>query len=115
VVLPDGDGKPIATEFCQDCHRLTNLARAHKELDEWKDTIHTMMERGARIPDEKVDTLAQYLFANFGPKAARTRRRRGGTSLSRTGLRGPVSGDSIRKRGAAGGQQRARHGGTARR
>jgi cytochrome c5 len=70
VVLPDGDGKPIATEFCQDCHRLTNLTRAHKELDDWKDTIHTMMERGARIPDEKVDTLAQYLFANFGPKAA---------------------------------------------
>jgi cytochrome c5 len=70
VVLPDGDGKPIATEFCQDCHRLTNLTRAHKELDDWKDTIHTMMDRGARIPDDKIDTLAQYLFVNFGPKAA---------------------------------------------
>lgn len=70
VVLPEGDGKPIATEFCQDCHRLTNLTRAHKDLDDWKDTIHTMMDRGARIPDEKVDPLAQYLFTNFGPKAA---------------------------------------------
>jgi cytochrome c5 len=70
VVLPEGDGKPVATEFCQDCHRLTNLTRAHKELDDWKDTIHLMMERGARIPDEKVDTLAQYLFTNFGPKPA---------------------------------------------
>lgn len=72
VVLPEGDGKPIATEFCQDCHKLTNLTRAHKDLDDWKDTIHTMMDRGARIPDEKIDTLAQYLFANFGPKAAAT-------------------------------------------
>ena len=70
VVLPEGDGKPIATEFCQDCHKLTNLTRAHKDLDDWKDTIHTMMDRGARIPDDKVDALAQYLFTNFGPKAA---------------------------------------------
>jgi cytochrome c5 len=72
VVLPEGDGKPIATEFCQDCHKLTNLTRAHKDLDDWKDTIHTMMDRGARIPDEKIDTLAQYLFTNFGPKPATT-------------------------------------------
>jgi cytochrome c5 len=70
VVLPDGEGKAIATEFCQDCHRLTNLVRAHKDLDDWKDTIHTMMDRGARITDDKIDPLAQYLFANFGPKPA---------------------------------------------
>ena len=68
VVLPEGDGKPIATEFCQDCHRLTNLTKAHKDLDDWKDTIHTMVDRGARIPDDKIDTLAQYLVVNFGPK-----------------------------------------------
>jgi cytochrome c5 len=70
VELPEGDGKPIATEFCQDCHRLTNLTKAHKNLDDWKDTIHTMIDRGARIPDEKIDTLAQYLVTNFGPKDA---------------------------------------------
>lgn len=70
VELPEGDGKPIATEYCQDCHRLTNLTKAHKDLDDWKDTLHTMIDRGARLPDEKIDTLAQYLAANFGPKAA---------------------------------------------
>jgi cytochrome c5 len=70
IVLPEGDGKPIATEFCQDCHKLTNLTRAHKDLDDWKDTIHTMVDRGARIPDDKIDALAQYLFTNFGPKPA---------------------------------------------
>lgn len=72
VELPEGNGKPIATEFCQDCHRLTNLTKAHKNLDDWKDTIHTMIDRGARIPDEKVDALAQYLSVNFGPKDAST-------------------------------------------
>jgi cytochrome c5 len=70
VVLPEGDGKPIATEYCQMCHRLTNLTKAHKDLDDWKDTIHTMIDRGASIPDDKIDLLAQYLTANFGPKDA---------------------------------------------
>lgn len=70
VELPEGDGKPIATEYCQMCHKLTNLTKAHKDLDDWKDTIQTMIDRGASIPDDKVDVLAQYLTANFGPKAA---------------------------------------------
>jgi cytochrome c5 len=69
VELPEGDGKPIATEYCQMCHKLTNLAKAHKNLDDWKDTIHTMIDRGASIPDDKIDTLAQYLAKNFGPQA----------------------------------------------
>lgn len=68
VELPEGEGKPIATEYCQDCHRLTNLTKAHKSLDDWKDTIHTMIDRGARLPDDKIDTLAKYLAANFAPK-----------------------------------------------
>ena len=68
VELPDGDGKPIATEYCQTCHKLTNLTKAHKDLDDWKDTIHTMIDRGAAIPDDKVDTLATYLAKNFGPQ-----------------------------------------------
>lgn len=70
VELPEGDGKPIATEYCQMCHKLTNLTKAHKSLDDWKDTIQTMIERGASIPDDKIDTLAKYLAANFGPKDA---------------------------------------------
>jgi mono/diheme cytochrome c family protein len=68
VELPEGDGKPIATEYCQDCHRLTNLVKAHKSEDDWKETVQTMMDRGARLPQENVDTLVGYLVKNFGPK-----------------------------------------------
>lgn len=67
--LPDGDGKPIATEYCQDCHRLTNLSRGGRSLDDWRDTVQLMIDRGARLPPEDVDTLVQYLAKNFGPKA----------------------------------------------
>jgi mono/diheme cytochrome c family protein len=69
VELPDGDGKPIATEYCQDCHRLTNLTKSHKSKDDWAQTVQTMMDRGARIPQENVDTLVQYLATNFPPKS----------------------------------------------
>jgi len=67
--LPDGDGKAIATEFCQDCHKLSNLTASRKTPDDWHDTVQTMMDRGARIPQDKVDTLVAYLAKNFGPKA----------------------------------------------
>ena len=70
VELPDGDGKTIATEYCQMCHKLTNITKAHKNLDDWKDTIQTMIERGASIPDDKIGTLAAYLAQNFGPESA---------------------------------------------
>jgi cytochrome c5 len=70
VELPEGDGKALATEYCQMCHKLTNLTKAHKNLDDWKDTIQTMIDRGASIPNDKVDILAKYLAANFGPTDA---------------------------------------------
>jgi cytochrome c5 len=70
VELPDGDGKAIAMENCQACHKLTNLTKAHKSLEDWRDTVQTMMDRGANVPQDKVDTLLQYLAKNFGPKAA---------------------------------------------
>jgi cytochrome c5 len=68
VDLPEGDGKPIATEYCQDCHRLTNLTRAHKSAEDWQETVQTMMDRGARLPQENVDTLVKYLAKSFPPK-----------------------------------------------
>jgi cytochrome c5 len=70
VVLPEGDGKAIATEYCQDCHKLTNLTKARKAPDEWHDSVQTMMDRGARLPQDKVDILVQYLAQNFSPQTA---------------------------------------------
>jgi cytochrome c5 len=70
VELPDGEGKAIAAEYCQACHKLTNLMKAHKDRDDWHDTVQLMMDRGASLPQEKVDTLVEYLAKNFGPKTA---------------------------------------------
>jgi hypothetical protein len=68
VELPEGDGKAIATEYCKDCHALTNVTKAQKSLDEWRDSVQMMLDRGARLPQDKVETLVQYLAKNFGPQ-----------------------------------------------
>jgi cytochrome c5 len=80
VELPDGDGKGIATASCQSCHRLTNLTSARKSLDAWRETVQLMMDRGAEVPPDKVETLVHYLANNFGPKDAAPGS--GATSLS---------------------------------
>jgi cytochrome c5 len=66
--LPDGDGKEIATNSCQACHTLTNLTDAHKNADQWRETVQLMMGRGADVPADKIDTLVNYLAKNFCPK-----------------------------------------------
>jgi cytochrome c5 len=68
VELPDGDGKAIAERSCHDCHELTNLTHASKSLDDWRDTVKIMVDNGADVPMDKIDTLAMYLAKNFGPK-----------------------------------------------
>jgi cytochrome c5 len=66
--LPDGDGKEIAKASCQACHKLTNLTSAHKNTDDWRETVQLMMDRGAEVAPDKVETLVHYLAKNFGPK-----------------------------------------------
>ena len=68
--LPPGDGKAIAEQDCALCHALTNLTEASKSLDEWRDTVQTMIDRGASVPGSDLDTLVHYLAKNFGPSAA---------------------------------------------
>ena len=66
--LPDGDGKDIATNSCQSCHTLSNLTDAHKNADQWRETVQLMMDRGAEVPADKIDILINYLAKNFCPK-----------------------------------------------
>jgi hypothetical protein len=70
AALPDGDGKAIATDVCEACHSLKNLTSAHMSLDDWRDTVDRMINIGADVPLDRVETLVQYLAKNFGPKTA---------------------------------------------
>jgi hypothetical protein len=39
-----------------------------RSLDEWRDTVQTMIDRGANVPADQIDTLVTYLAKNLGPK-----------------------------------------------
>jgi mono/diheme cytochrome c family protein len=52
VELPEGEGKAIATEYCKDCHALTNVTKAQKSLGEWRKYLQSLMDRGGRLPQE---------------------------------------------------------------
>ena len=68
AVLPEGDGKAIAEKSCGSCHPLTWVTRTSKSMDDWRESVQTMIDRGADISDDKVDILVKYLAENFVPK-----------------------------------------------
>lgn len=70
ISLPEGPGKMLATQYCQDCHSLADLTGAHKQAEQWRKTVVTMIDRGARLPPDKIDILVDYLAKNFAPAKA---------------------------------------------
>lgn len=68
--LPPGDGKAIVEVKCSVCHALTNVTDSALSQDDWRDTVQTMIDRGADLSKDDMDTVIRYLAKNFGPKAA---------------------------------------------
>lgn len=64
--LPDSPAKRILSSNCVECHSLARVAAGHKTVGSWKNTIQVMVVNGAKLPDEEVAPLAEYLGANFG-------------------------------------------------
>ncbi len=72
VQLPDGDGKVIVQTACNACHSLTNITNSGGHTPEdWGTTLSMMLNVGANVPPDKVDTVRNYLIKNFPeqPKA----------------------------------------------
>jgi competence ComEA-like helix-hairpin-helix protein len=70
--LPDGPGKPILQRACIGCHSLTTVTSKRASHDEWSETLEKMVSRGADLSDEEIDTLLEYLSANFGPAGSKS-------------------------------------------
>ena len=66
--LPAGPAKAILERACDSCHRATEVAGYKHTKQEWIGTLDRMQKRGAPVKAEEVDTVIDYLFANF-PKA----------------------------------------------
>jgi competence protein ComEA len=62
--MPDGPGKAIIAQHCSGCHQGAALSRYQKTREEW-DTIVTRMGQRTEASREELNTLADYLAANF--------------------------------------------------
>jgi len=68
VELPEGDGKAIATEFCQDCHKLTKpdeSAKGPRRLAR-HGAVNVGSRRAASTRQGRYSVA--YLAKNFGPQ-----------------------------------------------
>ncbi len=65
--LPDGPGKEIVLRSCVKCHNLKIVTTKRASEDEWAASVNNMVNRGAELSDEEVDTVIDYLSKNFKP------------------------------------------------
>ena len=65
--FPPGEGKAVADSACLSCHS-TDLVRQQRLTEkQWTANLTKMIGWGAEVPESKKETLAAYLFKNFGP------------------------------------------------
>jgi DNA uptake protein ComE-like DNA-binding protein len=63
--LPLGKGKEIVQRTCSSCHALSAVTLKRASTAQWTQIVNLMITRGAQIPDEEVQTVVDYLAANF--------------------------------------------------
>jgi virginiamycin B lyase len=68
--LPEGEGKEIVQTACAACHSLGNITNSGHSPEEWKTTVAMMLNAGANVPADKVETVTNYLIKNFPEKPA---------------------------------------------
>src|SRR5579885_2649922 len=67
VDLPQGPGKEILDNTCEECHGLERITGKAWTKEKWRATVKDMVSRGAVLKPEEIDTLVDYLATYFGP------------------------------------------------
>lgn len=65
--LPPGEGADIIAVTCSQCHGLNALTQLRMDGKAWRHQIYDMIERGAQVRPDQVDTMVNYLQTHFGP------------------------------------------------
>jgi cytochrome c5 len=65
-------GRQAVGQACAPCHgNILRVLQIHrKPAAEWRDTVYSMIGRGAQILPEEVEPLTAYLTATAGPRPA---------------------------------------------
>jgi len=61
-------GRMAVTQLCVGCHNgiMRMLEIREKSEEEWRDTVHSMIGRGAQILPDEIEPITAFLVANAG-------------------------------------------------
>ena len=65
--LPAGKAKPLVQRACTTCHELIIGSKQRMDRERWTVLVEDMVERGAKLSEEEVAEVVEYLSVNFGP------------------------------------------------
>ena len=63
------EGREAFGQACVQCHGLSRTQIQRKTADRWRDTVYSMISRGAPVMPEEIEPLIDYLAATYGPDA----------------------------------------------
>lgn len=64
--LPQGPGKEIVESSCGVCHDVDTAIGTRRTKAAWQEAIDAMVNRGARVTDEEITIIVEYLTNYFG-------------------------------------------------
>jgi DNA uptake protein ComE-like DNA-binding protein len=56
-----------ATKICSACHTMQMVMDTPRDIDNWHETVQSMINRGARGTPEEFDLVMQFLWENVTP------------------------------------------------
>lgn len=68
-VLPDAPGRDATVKLCGNCHGAETVASVRLAPEGWRETIARMVAAGAQGTDQELETVFQYLSAQFPVEA----------------------------------------------
>ena len=62
-------GRAVFGESCIQCHNINTVLIQRKPQEGWKQTVYSMVSRGAQLTPDEMEALIAYLTATYGPNA----------------------------------------------
>jgi len=61
------DSKALLQQRCTACHNLNRVTNKMWSLQQWEQSVSSMIRRGAQLNNEEKEALVKYLAENYGP------------------------------------------------
>ena len=65
VVLPDGKAKAVIENSCTECHGLDTIVGTPMPAEKWRETVKSMVKRGATLSATEIDMVVDYMTVYF--------------------------------------------------